>query len=258
MNGIEVLTAGMGQAERCCACGCGEKMTADARGRMRFWVRGHHALGKKHSAAWSKNQSEGMKRAWSDGEKFEALRVQPRELVERRVAPLRGRKVAAEVREKISQGLKGRELSEEHRLKCAKNWLKGFDGLSPEAKAKFRKAISQARLGCHNYGRAARDRLDHFQAKHWMVRDPAGIIFEFDNLQAWCRANEWRFQPDDYPQSKRPLWHRAALGFGSQMRTDKKGCHHWKGWTLVSVEERKELGAPDLLNRKLPQDAEQP
>ncbi len=204
----------------------------------------------KHSAEWIANKSKGIKAAWQDGEKFKTMRKQSPELIEKRIAPLRGRKVSVETALAISKALTGRIISEEHRAKSAKGWLHVSREISPESESKRRQSISAQRKGCHNYGRAARDRLDHFNALHWIVRDPRGIIHEFDNLQSWCRANEWRFMPDDRPESKLKLWQRAVSGFNNQQRTDKKGSHQWKGWTLVSVLEREEMGAPDLLGRQ--------
>jgi len=212
-------------------------------------VRGHQFRGKKHSPEWSQNQSRGLKSAWKDESKFSTMRHQTRELVEKRCAPRRGRPVPEETRAAISKALTGRKLSEEHRLASLKGLLRPTD-LPPEAEARRRQSIAKALTGTHGFGRDARDRPDHHKALHWIIRDPRGVIHEFDNLQSWCRANEHRFLPDERPMSKLALWQRAVGGFNNLQRTDGKAGHQWRGWTLVSVMERKELGAPDLLGRE--------
>ena len=242
-----------------CKCGCGAELAPDKRGRALVWARGHSHRGKKHSPEWSARQSSGLKSAWSDESKFKTMRHQSPELVARRLAKFGGvmPPMTPERRAKISAALTGRKLSSEHRAASSKGWFsKGQVGaperlreLSAESEAKRRKSISEQRVGCHNYGRAARDRLDHFNALHWIVRDNRGVIHEFDNLQSWARANEHRFLPDDRSESKLPLWLRAVGGFNDMQRTDGKGSHQWKGWTLVSVLERKVTGAPDLMSR---------
>lgn len=143
----------------------------------------------------------------------------------------------------------GREITSKWhggKVKYIKNHYK----LTPEQEQKRCKAISEWKktIG-NNYGRAARDRIDHCKAHHWIIRDNKGILYEFNNLKSWCRKNEEKFLPDEFPDSKLPLWRRAYGGFNNMQRTDRRAAHSWKGWTLVSVIERKEIGAPDLLAR---------
>lgn len=204
--------------------------------------------GNKQSAEWLANKSAGLKKAWADPNKFKSIRHQSPELVEKRVAKLRGRKQSAEQAAATSRRMTGTKHKPETIAKLSALYPNGIV-LSQASEAKRRKSISEKRKGTHNFGRAARDRLDHFNALHWIVRDNRGVIHEFDNLHSWCRANEWRFLPDDRPNSKLKLWQRAVSGFNGQQRTDGKGQHQWKGWTLVSVLERKQQGAPDLLAR---------
>jgi hypothetical protein len=232
-----------------CSCGCGTELFPDDRGRPRKWVRGHAHRNKKHSAEWSAKQSRGLRSAWSNPDNFTTLRTQSPELVEKRIAKLRGRVRPPEECAAISKALTGRKLSEETKAKIPK--LKGPQFLTAEQERKRRASISVQRKGTHGYGRAARDNPAHFNALHWIVRDSRGVIHEFDNLQSWCRTNEWRFEPDDRPSSKLPLWRRAIGGFNNMQRTDRKASHQWKGWTLVSVLERKQHGAPDLLAREV-------
>lgn len=212
---------------------------------------GHAMKGKKFGKERLMRMAEGLRRAWADPGKFLTMRHQSEELIRRRIGPLVGRHISEEQKRAISRANTGRKLSEAHRLASSKQWFTGPKNLEPEIEKRRRKGISEARKGCHNYGRAARDRLDHFNALHWIIRDTRGVIHEFDNLQSWCRANEWRFLPDARPKSKLPLWFRAVSGFNNQQRMDGKATHQWRGWTLVSVLERKEQGAPDLLERKI-------
>ena len=239
----------LGCSPTLCACGCGQPVAPDDRGRARAYVRNNWNVGRKQSPEWVAKKVAGMKRAWADPSKLQTMRHQSPELVEKRAAKMRGRKFTAEQCARVSAGLTGRKLSEEHKLKSSKGWIHGFPSLTDEAKEKCRHSMSMARIGCHNFGRAARDRLDHFNARHWVVRDPVGRIFEFDNAQSWARKNESLFLPDEYPDSKLPLWFRFISGLNGMQRKDRKGQHSWKGWVLVSVTECETTGAPDLLAR---------
>jgi hypothetical protein len=107
-----------------------------------------------------------------------------------------------------------------------------------------------ATKGKHGFGRAARDNPNHHCALHWIIRDNRGVIHECDNLRAWCRSNEWRFLPDMRPWSKMPLHARASHGVSRLGQANGKVCS-WHGWTLVSVVERQEQGAPDLMDREV-------
>lgn len=156
------------------------------------------------------------------------MRNQSSELVEKRVAGNRGRKLPKEHKVAISNGLRGRKLSKEHRSKCKIPVLTG------EAEKKRRKAISEQRKGTQGYGRGSRDRLDHFNALHWVVEYITGERYEFDNLQSWARAHEHLFLPDDRPKSKLPLWQRFVSGMNG---IRQKHQYVWKGWRLISVKE---------------------
>ena len=120
-----------------------------------------------------------------------------------------------------------------------------------------RRKISHAHIGIPTTGKAAKDRPDHASAKHWIVRSPTGVIYEFDNATSWARKNEHLFWPDENPGSILPLWRRFVKGVQAQTRP-RQAPTHWNGWTLVSITERESLGAPDLLARdKQPNDPDQ-
>jgi hypothetical protein len=238
------------ESYRLCLCGCGVKLFPDERGRPRNWVRGHSCLGKKQPQHVIEKRAAGLRKAWTDPNKFKTMRKHSPELTAKRSAALRGIKRSVEFRAAASKRMTGTKHAPETITKLRVLYAGGIlRKLSAESEAKRRKAISEQRKGCHNYGRAARDRKDHFNALHWIIRDPKGVTHEFDNLQSWCRANEWRFLPDAWPESKLPLWRRAVGGFNNQQRTDRKGQHHWRGWVLVSVLEQEEEGMPDMLAR---------
>lgn len=239
----------MSDVSGACGCGCGGLAKAGNR-----FIKGHNQRGKSHDASWLANQSAGMKKAWLSPDTFKTNRSQPPELIARRSAKqkaimaARSEQQRTEQNAKISAALSGRKLSEERRHEAVKTLLR-YPDLSEDAKRRRNETISKSLIGTHGFGRGAKDRLDHWKALHWVVRDSRGVIHEFDNLQAWCRKNEHRFLPDTFQNAKLPLWKRAVGGFNDMQRTDKKGTHQWKGWTLVSVKERETIGAPDLLDR---------
>lgn len=79
-------------------------------------------------------------------------------------------------------------------------------------------------------GLQTKGRADHAQARHWKVRGPSGVIYEFDNLAEWCRTNLSFFEPDPCPTSKTPLWKRAHYGIMSLQRKDNpaKAYRHFE------------------------------
>ena len=229
---------------RLCLCGCGTELQPDDRGRPRNWVRGHGHKGKKHSPEWCEKQAEGLKRAWADPLKMVTIRKHSPELIEKRIRHLRGRKHSAEQNAAASRRMTGRKLKPETIAKLRAMYPNGIVPLlSPESEERRAHSISVQRTGTHGYGRSARDNPQHFNALHWVVRDPVGRIYEFENSQAWARKNETLFMPDDHPDSKLPLWRRFVSGLNGMQRTDKKGQHSWRGWVLVSVIEREVIGA---------------
>jgi len=184
---------------------------------------------------WRLKIQAGIKKAWEDGK---YPRKQSPELIKKRTVNARNFKMSDEHKEAIRKKMTGRVVSNETKAKLSKTQLSGPQHLSPESQAKRNKAISLSRIGTHGYGRAKRGRLDHCCAKHWKIKDFMGKIYECDNLAEWCRANEDLFLPDEFPDSKLPLWKRAVGGFNKMQRTDNKGSTHWRGWSLVSKTEQ--------------------
>jgi hypothetical protein len=205
----------------------------------------------KHNDQWVAAQRAGVEKAWQDPSKFKRLRNQSADLIEKRIAPLRGRKRDVAVCKKISAALTGRKLSDEHKAKALRTGWRGPNSLTEEQQKRRNASISKSKIGTHGYGKAERDRPDHCKALHWIVMDSYGQVYEFDNLSSWARKHEALFLPDERPESKLPLWRRAVGGFINMRRTDKKASHHWRGWTLVSGVERSCGEVVDLLNRKL-------
>ena len=105
------------QVSRLCACGCGTPLGPDSKGRIPTWCRGHSHRGKKHSDEWKRKQSLGVKASWEDPTKQVANRHPSAEVIERRIAPLRGRKLAPEQVEQIRQRMIGAKVSAEVRAK---------------------------------------------------------------------------------------------------------------------------------------------
>lgn len=94
---------------------------------------------------------------------------------------------------------------------------------TPESVKKSVDACIERNTGSGGHGRMHIGRPDHVFALHWVIESPEGERFEFDNLNEWCRKNEWRFDPE--PPAKRPLWERASRGMS--------GKPQWKGWRVI-------------------------
>lgn len=99
---------------------------------------------------------------------------------------------------------------------------------------KAHEATVKMHRGSHGFGLTKRGRIDHCRAKAFRIRSPLGEVYEVKNLAEWCRANEDKFRPDDFPQSKTPLSKRAQVGFSLLVCGKGKACS-WRGWTAVCV-----------------------
>lgn len=223
-----------------CACGCCGIISPGKK-----YIHGHNQKGKKQSLEWVAKKAVGIKAAWANPSQMLGNRNRSTASRERTASKLRGRKYSKEHRAHISASLKGRQLSPEHRQKSLKGLLR-ITELPPDAEARRRHSLSIAKTGTHGYGRGARDNPKHCKALHWVVRDPAGQVWEFDNASSWARAHQHLFEPDDRPESRLPLWQRFVNGLNNMIRRDKKGAHSWRGWVRVSSTE---IG--DLLERRV-------
>jgi hypothetical protein len=117
-----------------------------------------------------------------------------------------------------------------------------INGQNPNTKAQIR-AIGLAHKGQPNPpGRAAKG-PDHWKAKWWHFRSPAGFTIEGFNLSHLIRENSHLFDPCDV------VWKdfscNASKRLAQLMSDDGKLCS-WHGWVAVGSRER-----ADMLSRKL-------
>ena len=195
--------------------------------------------------------------AWASA----AMTPERRALVSRQST---GRKQTPEARAKRSASLMGKKCpwtsarrkgkrvpppkTEDARQRMMKNLLHK----TPEQKAKWRESYMKTRevvgfgAGIPKGGRSAAGCQTHGKAKHWVIRSPRGVVYEFPNLRGWIATNIYLFH-DNSPESKTPLFSRAASGIAS-LGTGKKGTH-WNGWCLVAIRELAENSGIDLAGR---------
>lgn len=91
----------------------------------------------------------------------------------------------------------------------------------------------------------------HIRALNWIVRDPANRVHQFKNLALFIRTNPDLFSPEDVVWVKRGngMNCRAMSGISSIRPTCRKVRPTWKGWTWVSIHERRFNDGNDLLDR---------
>lgn len=153
--------------------------------------------------------------------------------------------------ESVKEKLRAQKLSPEHveslrahALQQAKDGRINKSGLRLGPAVGLPKMWEKCR-GSHAFGRVERGRLDHANACAWRVRSPAGVEYEFTNAREWCRQNIHLFD-DPAPESKEPLWLRAANGFSSM----KERACSWRGWTLITWFEMRDWLARNPLPEK--------
>lgn len=127
-------------------------------------------------------------------------------------------------------------------------------GFNPEQRRKNGiKAAAKIR-GRPMTGRCAKG-TGHHASKNWAVRDPRGRDWYFRNATEFVRAHADLFDPADLN------WHpakpggvhnicRASDAISHLSPRRKKPIPSWKGWTWISVHERRFNDGTDLLNRK--------
>jgi hypothetical protein len=258
------------KAKKLCACGCGQITK-----RYRDYLNGHWHRGKKHGKEWIERASASLKRAYSDGKMPHILNQTP-EFIEKRIAPLRGRKLSpdqVELRRKntIAAWGRGAYSSEETRAKMFAHISKlgsQSGGSSAEYMAMigakrdiealrpmWSKHMSDIVKGWKESGHydairrkagIAKGMLDHLAAKHWVISDPCGTRYEVDNMTEWARQHEHLFE-DDRQDSGAPFYKRIAAGFSQMVSKRGKSCSY-RGWVTVSNSELVR-GEGDLLQR---------
>ncbi|MHC1762890.1 MAG: hypothetical protein AB9869_01100 [Verrucomicrobiia bacterium] len=119
------------------------------------------------------------------------------------------------------------------------------------------KKLGKAHLGKLATGKCARGRNNH-SAKVWRLRSPKGEVFVFKNLRQFVRENPHMFDPIDTEwrtvpglplgSIERICNAITALSRLNPNRKEVRGV--WKGWTWVSIIERRENDGDTLLNFK--------
>ena len=99
--------------------------------------------------------------------------------------------------------------------------------------------------------------LNHHRCAVWRLRDPRGVGHEFKNLSHFIRCNPHLFDPEDcrirtLKAGSKHGTSRAISGL-SQLRpsvTRARVLASWKGWTWISIGERRVDEGRDLLERQ--------
>lgn len=112
-----------------------------------------------------------------------------------------------------------------------------------------RKSVLFAQSAARNHP-GLRSGVDNIHAKHWSVRSPRGLVYQFKNALEFFRTHPDLFDPDDIRLRKGGDC-RASSGFSSirpgSRASDTIGS--WKGWTWYSIYERRFNDGGDLLER---------
>lgn len=91
---------------------------------------------------------------------------------------------------------------------------------------------------------------DHHSAKIWKLRSPRGKIYCFQNVSEFIRQNEDLFDPEDVIWVKHKRFLRCRASALRNLHPERKRPFGtWKGWTWVSIHERRFNDGVDLLNR---------
>lgn len=69
---------------------------------------------------------------------------------------------------------------------------------------------------------------NHVNAKHWIIRSPAGKIYECQNLMHFIRQH-----PELFDGTPKQAFDGFAKIKASIRGKRKNPCYSWKGWTLI-------------------------
>jgi len=95
--------------------------------------------------------------------------------------------------------------------------------------------------------------VNHYKGRRGIFRSPSGKQYEFRNVTQFVRDNEALFAPQDVAWENDGIVCNAAQGLRSLMTFGAKRVRgSWKGWTLVSIYERRFNDGDDLLDRNPP------
>jgi hypothetical protein len=121
----------------------------------------------------------------------------------------------------------------------------------------YRENCSLRLAGRPGTGRNAKNNPDFTNARHLLLRDPRGREHEARNIAKFVRENSGLFQPEDVvwrvrakKKGRGKTWScKAHEGLLSLVKPSvTRGS--WKGWTVVSIYERRFNDGNDLLDRR--------
>lgn len=84
----------------------------------------------------------------------------------------------------------------------------------------------------HNKKYAALPPEEYPNAKSWIIKSPAGIVYECRNLLNWCREHR-----DLYEGTPKQAWDGLSKIKYSMQGKRKNPSSSWKGWTLIDFGE---------------------
>jgi hypothetical protein len=91
---------------------------------------------------------------------------------------------------------------------------------------------------------------ENHSGKFWRLRDPRGRFHEFRNLSNFIRDNPSLFLPEDVQWVGKGRKKRCrAFALRGLHPSRKVGLSTWKGWTWISIYERRFNDGLDLLDR---------
>jgi hypothetical protein len=237
-----------------CLCGCGTIILPDSRGRQFSYVKGHQLKSRKPIPVYVCKNS-------ACGKTFTPKplrRTRPRLFCsdECRIA-VTGHKYIQRVcayegcKKLFTVPLKG-----PNQIFCSLTCSGNHYGLDP-ALAKTRELAAEKAKVKKDTMPQFQPGPDHATAKFWTIRSPAGVSYTFHNLVHFVREHPDLFIPEDinWKLTKKgvPVKCRAVGGLYSLSpgRNKKTVNGSWKGWTFVSMHERRFNDGDDLLTRQV-------
>lgn len=245
-----------------------------------------------HSEEWKRKQSKGVKRAWAEGKYVGKPRPDYSKIAAKNRGRKRSDQEIEQTRQAVKKAwADGKYDSPETRAKLKESLDKGsannpyangrsgsfltairalrdMDKLRPKLSISMKKNVKRWRAdgtlqknvdwnrkrltGGHGQGKNTQGSLLHSNAKIWKIRDSVGRVFEFINCREWVRKNIDLFH-DYRPESRMPFPARVAAGLKNISHPKQKNAStHYQGWTIVSVEEKKDLLGRDEAEMVVP------
>jgi len=93
---------------------------------------------------------------------------------------------------------------------------------------------------------------EHHSGKLWRLRDHRGRVHEFVNLRHFIRTQPHLFSPSDVKWVKKGRHaHCRAMAIANLHPDRARPFGQWKGWTWLSIHERRFNNGRDLLDREI-------